>query len=64
MIEPGILSFTSGAAGQSGDGMQANAVVSGGAVTSIEISAQGQNVKLNDVLIVDADDLGLSLIHI
>jgi hypothetical protein len=58
MIEPGILSFTSGAAGQSGDGMQANAVVSGGAVTSIEITAQGQNAKLNDVLVVDADDLG------
>ena len=58
MIEPGILTFTTGAAGQSGDGMQANAVVSGGAVTSIEISAQGQNAKLNDVLVVDADDLG------
>ena len=58
MIEPGILTFTTGTAGQSGDGMQANAVVSGGAVTSIEITAQGQNAKLNDVLVVDADDLG------
>ena len=58
MIEPGILTFTTGTAGQSGDGMAANAVVTGNQVTGITITAQGQNVKLSDVLVADDDDLG------
>ena len=53
MIEPGVLTFTTGTAGQSGTTMQADATVSGGAVTAITITSQGENVKLNDVLIVD-----------
>ena len=58
MIEPGEILFTTGTAGQSGTNMQANATVSGGAVTAIEITSQGENVKLNDVLIIEDDDLG------
>ena len=51
MIEPGEILFTTGTAGQSGTNMQANATVSGGAVTAIEITSQGENVKLNDCLL-------------
>ena len=58
MIEPGVINFTTGAAGQSGDGMTANIVVTNNQVTGVTLSAQGQNVKLNDVLVVDDDDLG------
>ena len=58
MIEPGVLTFTAGAAGQSGTGMQGDVTVSGGAVTAVTLTAQGDNVKLNDVLIVDDDQLG------
>lgn len=58
MIEPGVLTFTTGAAGQSGTGMQGDVTVSGGAVTAVTLNAQGDNIKLNDVLIVDDDQLG------
>ena len=58
MIEPGVLTFTTGTAGQSGTNMQAEATVSGGAVTAINITSQGENVKLNDVLIIEDDELG------
>ena len=58
MIEPGILSFGTGAAGQSGSGMLANITVASGAVTGVTITQQGENAKVGDVLIVDASDLG------
>ena len=58
MIEPGVINFTTGAAGQSGDGMTATIVATGNAITGVTLTAQGQNVKLNDVLVVDADDVG------
>ena len=57
-MEPGTLSFTTGTAGQSGTGMNASATVSGGIVTAITITDQGQNAKVGDVLIADAVDLG------
>ena len=58
MIEPGILSFGTGTAGQSGSGMLANITVASGAVTGVTITQQGENAKVGDVLIVDASDLG------
>ena len=58
MIEPGVLTFTTGTAGQSGTNMQANATVTGGQVVAIAITSQGENTKLNDVLIIEDDDLG------
>ena len=58
MIEPGVINFTTGTAGQSGDGMTGNVTVVGGQVTAVALTAQGQNVKLNDVLVADDADLG------
>jgi len=58
MSEPGVITFTTGTAGQSGDQMVANVTVVGGQVTAVVLSTQGDNYKLNDVLIADADDLG------
>ena len=58
MSEPGTVTFTTGTAGQSGDQMSGNITVSGGAVTAVTLTAQGSNYKLNDVLTIDADDLG------
>jgi hypothetical protein len=58
MIEPGILSFASGTAGQSGSSMTSNITISGGAVTGVTIVAQGINAKVGDVLIVDSSDVG------
>ena len=58
MIEPGEVTWTTGAAGQSGTGMTANLTISGGAITTVAITAQGQNVKNGDVLNVDPADIG------
>ena len=58
MIEPGVINFTTGTAGQSGDGMTGTVTVAGGQVTAVVLTAQGQNVKLNDVLVADDADLG------
>ena len=58
MIEPGTISFATGAAGQSGTGMTADVTVSGGAVTAVTLTNQGSNAKVSDALIVDSIDLG------
>ena len=58
MIEPGTLSFATGSAGQSGTAMLSTITVVGGQVTGVEITAQGLNTKVGDVLIVDAADVG------
>ena len=57
MIEPGIV-FATGSAGQSGSVMLATITVVGGQVTGVEITAQGLNDKVGDVLIIDAADVG------
>ena len=57
MQEPGTISFASGAAGQSGDGMQANVTVTAGVVSDVSITAQGTNYKVGDVLQTDTGDI-------
>ena len=58
MIEPGVLNFATGTAGQSGSAMLSTITVVGGQVTGVAITAQGLNAKVSDVLIVDASDIG------
>ena len=58
MIEPGVLNFATGTAGQSGSAMLSTITVVGGQVTGVAITAQGLNAKVSDVLIVDAADIG------
>ena len=58
MIEPGELSFATGSAGQSGSAMLSTITIVGGQVTGVEITAQGLNAKVGDVLIIDAADVG------
>ena len=56
----GVLTFTSGAAGQSGVGMTADLVVTSGAVASAEITNQGTsgNYATGQTFYVDQADMG------
>ena len=58
MSEPSVVTFQTGAAGDSGTGMAGDIEVSGGAVTSVTINAQGQDYSIGDVLLLDAADVG------
>ena len=58
MIEPGVITWTTGAAGQGGSGMSANITVVGGQVTAVEVTAQGTGIQTGDVLYAEDADLG------
>ena len=58
MSEDSEITFSSGALGDAGDQMTASLEVSGGAITTVSITAQGTNYQIGDVLLVDDDDLG------
>ena len=58
MIEPGVITWTTGAAGQGGSGMAGNVTVVGGQVTAVEITAQGTGVQIGDVLYAENSDMG------
>ena len=58
MSEDSTITVAAGAVGNGGSGMLATVVVSGGAVTSVTITAQGTNYSLNNVLIVDDSTVG------
>ena len=58
MSEDSAITVSTGAVGNSGSGMLATVVVSGGAVTSVTITAQGSNYSLNDELLVDDSSVG------
>jgi len=57
MQEPGTISFATGAAGQSGEGMQADVTVTSGVVSAVTLTAQGTNYKVGDVLQADTGDI-------
>ena len=46
MTEDSIVTFTTGAAGQSGDQMAGDVVVTGGSVTSVTITTQELGIVL------------------
>ena len=58
MSEDSTITVAAGAVGNGGSGMLATVVVSGGAVTSVTITAQGTNYGLNNVLLVDDSTVG------
>ena len=60
MGEGGVITYTTGAAGQSGVGMSANITIAGGLVTVVEISSQGTggNYSVGHTLVADQDDIG------
>jgi hypothetical protein len=58
MTEDSIVTFTTGAAGQAGDQMAADVVVTSGAVTSVTITTQGTGYNIGDVLLIDDSQLG------
>ena len=58
MIEPGVITWTTGAAGQGGSGMAGNVTVVGGQVTAVDITAQGTGVQIGDVLYAENSDMG------
>ena len=58
MSEDSTITIAAGAVGQGGDQMTANVVVSGGSVTTVTITTQGENYALNDILLADDVDLG------
>ena len=58
MGEDATITFTTGAAGNSGDQMSADLVVSGGAITSVTITNQGTGYNIGDVLLVDDSLVG------
>ena len=58
MSEDSAITVAAGAVGNSGSGMLATVVVSGGAVTSVTITTQGTNYGLNNVLLVDDSTVG------
>ena len=60
MGEGGVITYTTGAAGQSGIGMSANITISGGAVTVVTITSQGTggNYAIGHQLVADVDDIG------
>ena len=58
MSEDSTITFASGAAGQSGVGMEADLEVVSGAVTTASITDQGSGYAINDVFLVDDADVG------
>ena len=58
MTEDSIVTFTTGAAGQSGDQMAGDVVVTGGSVTSVTITTQGTGYSIGDVLLIDDSQVG------
>jgi len=58
MIEPGVVTWTTGAAGQGGSGMAADFTIVSGQVTAVSITAQGTGVQVGDVLYAEDVDLG------
>ena len=60
MSEDSTITIAAGALGDAGDQMTGTIVISGGSVTSVTVVTQGTNYALGDVLLIDADDLGVS----
>ena len=58
MAEDATVTIAAGAAGQGGNGMLATIVVSGGAVTSVTVTAQGVGYAIGDTLLLDNADVG------
>ena len=58
MSKDSAITIAAGALGDGGDQMVAEVIVTGGSVSSVNITAQGTNYALNDVLLVDDADVG------
>jgi hypothetical protein len=58
MIAPGVITWTTGAAGQGGNGMAADLTIVGGQVTDVAITAQGVGIQIGDVLYAEDADIG------